>query len=224
MNPFHQRHLPHFQPADGTFFSTFRLADSLPVEVVNRLREGNISKHKLIAGMLDKREQRLAWQALQSDYFRIFEEALDHASYGPKWLSRADIAQTVMDTVAYAATTMFHLHALTVMPNHVHLAFSLGEGLLDRPRNNSQRDFEQLPHPASRILGSIKKFSARKANQVLGRHGPFWQDESYDRLVRDVREFRNVLWYIIQNPVRAGLVKEWRQWPWTICDETLEYL
>jgi REP element-mobilizing transposase RayT len=58
----------------------------------------------------------------------------------------------------------------------------------------------------SRLLQSIKGYSAREANKLLGRTGPFWQSESYDHWIRDEAEFERVRRYIANNPVRRGLV------------------
>ena len=50
----------------------------------------------------------------------------------------------------------------------------------------------------------LKGTTAREANRELCRAGtPFWQHESYDRLVRDAQEFGRIENYIVQNPVRA---------------------
>ena len=49
---------------------------------------------------------------------------------------------------------------------------------------------------------------------MLGLTGtPFWQDESYDRLVRDDQEFKRIATYIEMNPVRAGLGSDTRSFP-----------
>jgi hypothetical protein len=50
---------------------------------------------------------------------------------------------------------------------------------------------------------------------ALGRQGAFWQDESYDRVIRDSEEFDRVISYVLENPVKAGLVSEWGKWPWS---------
>ena len=83
------------------------------------------------------------------------------------------------------------------MPNHVHLLVT--------------------PHVlAGRWLGPLKGFTAHRANQMLGFKGkPFWQDESYDRLVRTGAEFRKIQDYIENNPVRAGLVSGVSEFPWS---------
>ena len=57
----------------------------------------------------------------------------------------------------------------------------------------------------SQIMRGIKGPSARAANQLLGRSGPFWMDESYDRIVRNEKEYRHFLDYIQSNPIKANL-------------------
>jgi hypothetical protein len=54
-----------------------------------------------------------------------------------------------------------------------------------------------------RIMQSLKRFTALEANRILGRRGTFWAEESYDRLVRDQREFARIAEYIENNPVLA---------------------
>jgi REP element-mobilizing transposase RayT len=62
------------------------------------------------------------------------------------------------------------------------------------------------------LVGSIKKYSGLRANRVLGRHGAFWHDESYDHVIRDVAELERTIEYVLMNPVKAGLCKDWREW------------
>ena len=219
MGIFHQRHLPHFQPPNGTFFTTFRLTGSIPFDLVEQLREEYLANQRHIADIDEPQERAQAWRKLQQEYFEIVDHSLDDILCGPRWLQRCDIATVVVASIHYAANTMFDLHAYTIMPNHVHLCFSIGNGSVGRRDNPASNNWDEIPHPVSEICGSIKKYSARRANHLLGRKGPFWQDETYDRFIRDIHEFRSVLWYIIQNPVRAGLVTDWHEWPWIFCDE-----
>jgi REP element-mobilizing transposase RayT len=65
------------------------------------------------------------------------------------------------------------------------------------------------------IFQSFKRHTARKANEVLGRSGAFWQDESYDRIVRDQAELERIVNYVLNNPVKAGLVNHWKDWKWS---------
>ena len=93
----------------------------------------------------------------------------------------------VVDAIHYREQDLghFQLHAFVVMANHVHLLIT--------PRVE-----------VSRLMQSLKRFTAREGNRMLGRSGqPFWQDESYDRLVRDEVEFKRIARYIEMNPVKA---------------------
>ncbi len=65
-------------------------------------------------------------------------------------------------------------------------------------------------------MRQLKGATARQANKLLHRAGkPFWQHESYDRLVRDAEEFRRIDNYIVRNPVRAGLAVRPEEYPWS---------
>ena len=65
-----------------------------------------------------------------------------------------------------------------------------------------------VPHISpTRFLQSLKSYTARQVNKLLGRTGePFWQRESYDHWVRNETERRRIIAYIENNPVKAGLV------------------
>jgi len=103
-----------------------------------------------------------------------------------------------VDAIRYgeAELRLFETIAYVVMSNHVHL--------LVTPNS-----------PASRLARSVKGFSARQANRLLHRSGPFWQAESYDRWVRDDRELVKIANYIHQNPVKAGLVHHPEDYRWS---------
>ena len=52
-----------------------------------------------------------------------------------------------------------------------------------------------------------KKFTAAKINGTLGCRGRFWQEESFDHLVRSPDEFEHLRRYIAENPLKANLRK-----------------
>jgi REP element-mobilizing transposase RayT len=64
-------------------------------------------------------------------------------------------------------------------------------------------------------MQSLKGYTAHEANKVLNRTGTFWEAESYDHEIRDGEEFGRVIRYVINNPVKAGLVQHWSEWKWT---------
>jgi REP element-mobilizing transposase RayT len=92
---------------------------------------------------------------------------------------------------------LYELLAWVVMSNHVHVLLQ--------------------PHkPLREVTRAVKNTSARQANLILGRTGlRFWQDESYDRWVRDGKELQRSMRYIERNPVKAGLVERAELWPWS---------
>ena len=69
--------------------------------------------------------------------------------------------------------------------------------------------------PLSAIMQSLKGYTARKINLPLGRSGTFWEEESYDHVVRDEAEFARIVSYVLNNPVKAGLVQDWQEWKWS---------
>jgi len=80
------------------------------------------------------------------------------------------------------------------MPDHVHM--------LVKP---TERE-EGVWHTLGEIMHSIKSFTAHEINKARGTKGSVWQDEWFDRIVRDAEEFDEKLGYIENNAVKAGLV------------------
>jgi hypothetical protein len=72
------------------------------------------------------------------------------------------------------------------------------------------------------IVQGFKSFTAHQANKQLERIGSFWNREYYDHLIRSSEEFARLVIYIIENPVKAGLCKNWQEWPWTACNKVLK--
>jgi REP element-mobilizing transposase RayT len=129
--------------------------------------------------------------------FLAMDRLLDNARNGPLYLRQPEIANKVVDAIRYRDSGPYHLHNYVVMANHVHLLIT---PLV----------------PVSQLMQSLKRFTARESNRILGLTGqPFWQDESYDRQVRNEREFARIAYYIEMNPVRAGLAATPEDFPWS---------
>ena len=127
------------------------------------------------------------------------DRLLDTACTGPLYLRRPEFAKMVVNAIHYEEWDMRHcqLHSYVVMPNHVHLLMT---PLVD----------------VSKVTQSLKRFTAREGNRILGRTGqPFWQDESYDRLVRNKAEFQRIADYIEMNPVKCGMVSTAEEFLWS---------
>ena len=114
------------------------------------------------------------------------------------FLRQDAIAQLVVNSL-FRGVELGHyqMGAFVIMANHVHV--------LLLPRISP-----------SRLLKSLKGFTAREANRSLGRTGePFWQRESYDHWVRDSAEFSRIAAYIERNPLKAGLVQRAEEYGWS---------
>lgn len=192
MNPYdYQRNLPHILPPGESVFITFRLAGALPERVVEELR---VEFAAPVAA-----EPWEASYSRQKRYFGKFDRLLDGSIHGPVWLREPAIAALVVQGLRYFEGQAYELVCYCIMPNHVHFVASLSE----------------TGRVMMRALQSIKAHTAREANKLLGRTGQFWHRESYDHVIRNPEEMRNIISYTLENPVRAGLVADWRQWPHT---------
>jgi len=81
-------------------------------------------------------------------------------------------------------------------------------------RTDSSRNGGDDPVLVS-IMQSLKGNTARKCNLALGRCGTFWEHESFDHVVRNQEEWGRIVDYVLNNPVKAGLVKNWQDWKWS---------
>jgi REP element-mobilizing transposase RayT len=97
----------------------------------------------------------------------------------------------------------YDLDVSVVMPDHAHLILTPG---VDEVR--------QRVLPLFEIMKAIKGASARKINQRIRRHGAIWQEESFDRVLRSAEDTDEELLYVLENPVRGGLVSSWQEYRW----------
>jgi putative transposase len=200
---FYERNLPHIQPTGATMFVTFRLAGSLPTTAIQSLKtESEEWTRKMLEAVDQEVRDTLAYEA-QRRLFVDWDHALDTAQTGPRWLASPTIATIVAKAIHYFDGQRYDLLAFCVMPNHVHAVFT--------PKSDSSGQ----PYPVSRVLHSLKSYTAHQANRTLGREGAFWQHESYDHWARDDKEITRIIRYVCANPVRAGLVEHWQDWQWT---------
>ena len=188
---FYERNLPHYQPRDATYAVMIRLAGSLPAEVVEQLRKERDEYRKSVSGTMGDKQYAERIRAHAIRHFEKFQSLLDRQTKGPLWLREPAIAKIVAEAMHYWDRKAYELLAYCVMPNHVHAIFAIGSAssipLSDFPLKG------QTPYVVTNILASIKKHSAKKANKVLGRSGAFWQDETFDHVIRDEQELERTI-------------------------------
>ncbi len=180
--------LPHWEVEDGRYFVTIHLAGEIPREASDRI-------HAMVAG-LEKSDPdaRLKVQRL---VFKEMEAWLDRTGTS-RHLHDSRVAQMVTDAIAFRGQQRtWHVFEYVIMPNHLHLFFQMIEGRLKA------------------VLEGFKRWTARRAAEVLSVDGgPFWQREWFDHWSRSDEEDEKIINYIRHNPVKAGLVKHFTQWPY----------
>jgi len=182
--------LPHwFQPA-VTYFVTFRTEDSIPIDVSRRWhaeRQDWFLRHGIQPQGNDWREQLASLPRSQRKEFhsKFSEQYLEHLDrgWGKCHLKRTEVSKIVVDSLLFFDHDRYQMGSFVVMPNHVHLVTCLlGETkIVDQ-------------------CTSWKKFTAGKINKLLGTAGRFWQEESFDHLVRSENQFAAINRYIAANP------------------------
>src|SRR3954464_4588917 len=118
---------------------------------------------------------------------------------GACWLRRPDIASVVENALMHFDGARFRLLGWCIMPNHVHVVIEIVD-----------------EHSLTKIVGSWKSFTAKRANSQIGRSGPFWHADYFDRFMRDEGHLARTVDYVENNPVKAGLVAEAFDWPWSL--------
>lgn len=189
---FTRRKLPHWEVGGGRYFVTVRCADSLPREAGLRLAE----LHRTLA-RLDPRSPDFA--ALQRQIFRTLEKFLD-AGAGACPLTTAEAAEIVAAEFHALAEIAVSVPHYSIMPNHWHA--------LIVPQ-------EKCEHSLAQIMKRLKGRTAKRLRELLGGRGPFWQREWFDHWIRNDAEWERCVHYIRTNPVKARLVREWSEHPWT---------
>ncbi len=207
----YRRNLPHIYPVGATFFITFRLQNSLPYSIINKLKEDFAIKliEVKAAQWLDPNAEILRQQKL---FFKKYDSALDKIHNGVNYLKNPKVAKIVADKIHQYDGKFYELLCYCIMPNHVHLLIDTSIQIQGKdPVKVTDKEYTQV----DKILKLIKGGSAYEINKLLNRRGEFWQKESYDHYVRSGKELSNIIWYIVKNPLKAGLVKDWEDYKFT---------
>ena len=193
---FTRRNLPHWIVADASYFVTLRLAGTLPKAVVDALRKERETS--------DESEEARA-ELARKQFVRI-ESLLDSGAVQRKDLADPGVARLCLSNLEWLRNRGWKIFAATFLGNHAHLLI---------------RNVEGHSHAMLDDIDNYKGFTGREANRILGREGRFWARDQFDHWLRNGDKFDSVVRYIAENPVKAGLVKEWTDWPWTVLTSDL---
>jgi len=181
----HVGYLPHWQQEDKWYFLTWRLADSIPREKL----KSHLAQQALWLSQHPKPWDAKTERMFYERFPQQIEKWIDQGG-GECWLADAVHAQIIASALDYFDHVRYRIACYVIMPNHVHLLL----------RIINKHTLEDVNH-------SIKRYTATKINQRLGRTGQFWHHESWDRLVRSEKHFFKIVSYIENNPVKARLKK-----------------
>ena len=115
--------------------------------------------------------------------------------FGECFLNDERVAEMMQNSLIFFHEKKYHLIAWVIMPNHIHFLATLLKNV----------ELRAIAH-------SIKSYTAHEANKILSRNGQFWQHEPFDRYIRNRKHFVNVIEYIENNPVKAGLCEKPEDW------------
>ena len=207
MREFTRNKQPHFQVHDTAYSITLLLFDAVTGPELEALRKALESEIEQIdADDHGEKDYRKAL-AREANF-----EALERLLHAQRTQSHLLRAPAVMEAVGSYFRKfdgeLLRLHAYSVMSNHAHALFDLSpQSLHVAP--------PEIEWPLDRLIGRLKGGSAHAANAVLGRRGQLWMKGYHDRYVRSEKHFAWVYAYILNNPVKAGLVARWPDHPGT---------
>jgi REP element-mobilizing transposase RayT len=180
--------MPHWRQVGATYFVTFRLADSLPRSKLDELAS-------MKADWEQKHPEPRSQEALD-ELARFVFERVEHwldQGLGSCLLRDPQLAQMVVKALHHFDNDRYELGCHVVMANHVHAIL---------------RPLQPEIHPLENILGSWKSFTSRHINAVIKTDKAQWQEESYDRIIRDEEHLWRTIQYVGRNPEKAGLPRE----------------
>lgn len=160
--------LPHYEIPGAVYFVTFRLHDSLPAEVVEKLsaeREAFL-RNACLPLSSEKEEQR------RRNYSYQMECNLDRG-FGECVLREPAVRETLASILQRFDGDRYLLGDYVIMPNHVHLLMRMRLDLKMRIQCHKW-----------------KSFSGREINAVAGRSGRLWQSEPFDHIVRSAEKLQ----------------------------------
>ncbi len=182
--------LPHWYQPGVSYFVTFRTEDSIPADVSrswHARRAAWLLKHGISMSepnwkdRLNELEEHHR-KEFHETFSRQYLESLDKG-FGKCVLRRAELRQIVADSLLHFDRERYHMGDFILMPNHVHLIVCLlGDTEIEA------------------ICTSWKRFTAKHINHMLGTKGRFWQEESFDHLIRSSDQFEAIRRYIANNP------------------------
>ena len=207
----YRKHLPHFQQPGQSYFITWCLKDAVPSKALEsytfQLRQ--IKSEIEIAQKAQRDEQILSelktkQTIIRNKYMKAYDDLLHIQTKMIIDLSKDENKRIMLDALRFWEGKRLENYAICVMSNHIHWVFRVYD-----------KNEKGEPIWLQDILQSVKRFTANELNKHENRKGTVWYSESYDTTIRNTQHLYNAINYTLQNPVSAGLVKNWWEWKGT---------
>ena len=115
-------------------------------------------------------------------------------------LNQPEIAEIILSSLFWLEKQdKMIFDVAVVMPDHLHFVAGLTKGSL------------------AQLIHSLKSYTAHEINKHLKKKGPFWQAQYHDHAIRKDEDLNEIVRYALNNPVRAGLVKDFHDYPYWYC-------
>ena len=202
----YHRHLPHWRQEGATYAVTFRQSDSIPqthLQSLKRWRSIWEQQHP-------EPRTEIEWKQFAQEITNKTERWMDEG-YGSCVFRESRFSRMMSDSLLHFQNQRHFTSCFVVMPNHVHVVI--------RPMSSFELED---------CLQRIKQYVSTHVNKDLKQEGTLWEEESYDRIVRDEEHLWKVVQYIGRNPKKAGIpVAQWLRWihpdwqaaGWDFCDD-----
>ncbi|MDP2174196.1 MAG: transposase [Candidatus Cloacimonadaceae bacterium] len=194
----HWSHGPHYQFSDSIIFLTWRLAFTLPKHLIALFEE--LKAETITDNNMQDLESQKNRNAYLFQRFQEYDLALAKFQNPGFSLNEPVLAKIVTEAFHHLDGKKYELHAYCVMSNHVHI---LIKALTDEAGKY---------YYVSNIVQSLKRYTANHINIALGKKGQIWDDFYFDRIIRNMSNYENVVNYILSNPFSAGLVEDMDKW------------
>ncbi len=191
-------YLPHWRVPGATYAVTFRLKDSVPESVIKDYRNRKsilLERLRQLSTQAGSRNPLVELLPIRSEIASLYEGTIEpvlNSGLGECHLKRPEIAALVESAIRHFDDERYSILSWSIMPNHVHVILRPHEG-----------------HDLEKILQSWKSFTAKKANEILGQEGSFWQEEYYDHVIRNGEDLKHQIRYVMQNPDKGRASAEW---------------
>lgn len=185
---FYRKQLPHWEVTDGVYFVTIRRHGSIPIGIIEKIRKMSLGLENL---------SDCEALNIRRKIFKTMEDELDKSDMKCD-LIKSPISDIIIEAIqARTEKNIWRMVEYVIMPNHLHLFFQTGKKSL----GSAIRDFKRWT--TSQINLKCSDYSGK----------PFWQREWFDHWSRSSDFDEKFKLYIRNNPVKAGLVKDYNEWP-----------